>query len=223
METGPERARTRHVGATVLPPPGRGEVTDKRLLRGARTRQIVLREAVDIASLEGLEGASFGRLATATGISKAGVQTLFRTKEALQLSVVDYARELFAGAVLAPAKPVTHGVARLRALIENWIGYAEKPLFAGGCFWVANLADYDSRTGPIRDALKYQKQEWVGVIAGELRHAVAAKEIRELDVELVAFQIDAVLCATNTALRLGDDDAAGRARRIVEQLIVPNG
>ncbi|WP_406271866.1 hypothetical protein OH799_31575 [Nocardia sp. NBC_00881] len=38
------------------------EVTDKRLLRGAKTRAAVLRQAVDIASLDGLARLSFGRL-----------------------------------------------------------------------------------------------------------------------------------------------------------------
>ncbi|ALG13162.1 TetR/AcrR family transcriptional regulator [Kibdelosporangium phytohabitans] len=196
-----------------------GEVTDKRLLRGARTRQIVLREAVDTASLEGLEGVSFGGLATATGVSKAGVQTLFRTKEALQLSTIDYARELFIDAVVAPARPAMHGIARLRALIDNWIAYIERPTFSGGCFWVANLAEYDSKPGPIRDALKRQWQEWLGVIAAELRHAVVAKEIPDLDADLTAFQIDAVLNAANTALFMGVDDATDKARRIVEGII----
>ena len=219
MESGPEQRVARYPGAGAVPGREPGEITDKRLLRGARTRQIVLREAVDIASLGGLEGVSFGRLATATGVSKAGVQTLFRTKEALQLSAIEYARELFTDAVVAPARSVTHGVARLRVLIENWIDYAERPLFAGGCFWVANLADYDSRPGPIRDALRRQRQEWINVITAELRHAVAAKEIGNLDAELAAFQIDAVLCATNTALRMGDDDAADKVRRIVEGII----
>jgi AcrR family transcriptional regulator len=179
----------------------------------------VLRHAVDIASLEGLEGVSFGRLATATGLSKAGVQTLFRTKEALQLTTVEYAREMFTDAVTRPARSATHGVARLRALIEHWIVYTETPLFAGGCFWVANLAEYDSRPGAIRDALIRHQQDWIGVIEGELRHAVAAREIAELDVELAAFQIDAMLRAANTALRMGDDDAANKVRRVVEGIL----
>jgi len=221
MQIRPQQGPAQPADSVALLPGHQGEITDKRLLRGARTRQIVLCQAVDIASLDGLEAVSFGRLATATGISKAGVQTLFRTKEALQLTAVGYARELFTEAVVAPARLVAHGVARLRALIENWIVYVERPLFAGGCFWVANLADYDSRPGPIRDALKHQQQEWTTLLAAELRHAVTAKEIRELDVELAAFQIDAVLRATNTALRMGDDDAVVRAHRIVDGILVP--
>ncbi|WP_181724702.1 TetR/AcrR family transcriptional regulator [Nocardia gipuzkoensis] len=197
------------------------EITDKRLLRGARTRAIVLRQAVDIASLDGLEGLSFGRLAADTGLSKAGIQTLFRTKEALQLAAVDHARDRFVAAVVEPARSEPHGVARLRALIEHWMVYAETPLFAGGCFRVATMAEYDSKPGPVHDALFRDQRDWVRLLARELRAAATAGEIAELDADLAAFQIDAVLCATNTALRLGDPEAADRARRIVEGFLAP--
>ncbi|UGT69484.1 TetR/AcrR family transcriptional regulator [Nocardia gipuzkoensis] len=197
------------------------EITDKRLLRGARTRATVLRHAVDIASLNGLEGLSFGRLAADTGLSKAGIQTLFRTKEALQLAAVDHARDRFVAAVVEPARSEPHGVARLRALIEHWMVYAETPLFAGGCFRVATMAEYDSKPGPVHDALFRDQRDWVRLLARELRAAATAGEIAELDADLAAFQIDAVLCATNTALRLGDTEAADRARRIVEGFLAP--
>ncbi|WP_280252764.1 TetR/AcrR family transcriptional regulator [Nocardia abscessus] len=197
------------------------EITDKRLLRGARTRATVLRQAVDVASLDGLEGLSFGRLAADTGLSKAGIQTLFRTKEALQLAAVDHARDRFVAAVVEPARSEPHGVARLRALIEHWMVYAETPLFAGGCFRVATMAEYDSKPGPVHDALFRDQRDWVRLLAQELRAAATAGEIAELDADLAAFQIDAVLCATNTALRLGDPEAADRARRIVEGFLAP--
>ncbi|MEU9497811.1 TetR/AcrR family transcriptional regulator [Streptomyces sp. NPDC048196] len=195
------------------------DVTDKRLLRGARTRKTVLKRAVDIASLDGLEGVSFGRLATDTGHSKAGIQTLFKTKEALQLAVIDFAREMFIDNVVRPARSAPRGVARLRALLDEWVVYASTPLFAGGCFRAANLAEFDGKTGPVHDALFRDQQEWLEVIAGELRHAIVNGEIADLDVELAVFQIDAVLCAANTALRLGDDSAVSKVRRIVEGLL----
>ncbi len=197
------------------------ETTDKRLLRGARTRQAVLRQAVDIASLEGLGSVSFGRLATDTGLSKAGVQTLFRTKEALQLAVISYAREKFIDAVVLPALAAPPGTVRLRALLDHWIAYAETPLFAGGCFRAANLAAYDSQSGPVHDALFKDHEEWIGAIADELRVAMDAGEIAEGDTGLTAFHIDALLCAANTALRVGDDDATNKVRRIVEGLLAP--
>ena len=49
--------------------------------------------------------------------------------------------------------------------------------------------------------------------------AVNAGEIAGLDIDLTAFQIDAVLCAANTALRVGDPDAVNKVRRIVGGLL----
>ncbi|MFF3341408.1 TetR family transcriptional regulator C-terminal domain-containing protein [Streptomyces flavidovirens] len=55
--------------------------------------------------------------------------------------------------------------ARLRALTEHWISYAETPLFTGGCFWAANLADFDSRPGQVRDALVRHHRDWLARLA----------------------------------------------------------
>ncbi|WP_141582083.1 TetR/AcrR family transcriptional regulator [Actinomadura sp. WMMA1423] len=194
-------------------------VTDGRLLRGARTRRTVTRHAVDVASLEGLEGLSFGRLATDLRVSKSGIQTLFRTKRDLHLATVETARELFVDAVVRPAKAAPAGGARLRSLIEHWIDYAEKPLFAGGCFWAATLPEFDSRPGPVRDALARQRRQWLSLLAEEVRLASDAGEIAPLDPGLAAFQTDAVLNATNTALRLGERGATVRARRVIDGML----
>src|SRR5689334_12672673 len=99
---------------------------DGRLRRGARARRSITRHAVDVASLEGLNGLSLGRLATDLRLSKSGIQTLFRTKENLHLATVEAARELFVDAVVRPAQSAPPGAARLRALVANWIDYAEK-------------------------------------------------------------------------------------------------
>lgn len=209
--------------ALDLRSPDRAEaaVSDQRLLRGARARRAIARHAVDIASLEGLNGLSLGRLAADLGLSKSGVQTLFGTKERLQLAAVESARAAFTDAVVRPTTEVPHGAARLRALMERWIGYVETPLFPGGCFRAANLADFDSRPGSVRDALFGDQEDWLGLIAGELRTAVAAGEIGDVDADLAAFQIDAVLCAANTALRLGDRTAVDKVRQVIEGFLAP--
>ncbi len=195
------------------------EREDGRLLRGARSRQTILRHAVDVASLEGLTGLTIGRLATDLGVSKSNVQTLFRTKENLQLATAEFARETFRAAVVQPALLASPGTQRLRALTEAWLDYVQEPLFPGGCFWAATLPDFDSRPGPVRDTLARHQQEWRTLIATELRHAVTAGEIAVPDVTLAAFQIDAVLVATNIALRLGDDNATANARRVIEAVM----
>jgi len=196
-------------------------VSDGRLLRGARSRRTVLRHAVDVASLDGLNGLSLGRLASDLGFSKSGVQALFGTKENLQVAAAGVAREAFDEAVIAPALSSAPGAARVRALIDGWIVYAEEPLFPGGCFWAANQAVFDSQPGPVRDALTGQQRAWRDLIAGELRHAAELGEIGHLDPELAAFEIDAVLIATNTAMRVGEERASDKVRRVSERLLAP--
>ncbi|WP_431902285.1 TetR/AcrR family transcriptional regulator [Nonomuraea sp. bgisy101] len=195
------------------------ETTDKRLLRGAQSRRTVTRRAVDIASLDGLDGLSFGRLAEDLGISKAGIQTLFRTKEGLQLATVEAARESFVDAVIRPALRSPAGVARIRALVDRWIDYAVQPLFSGGCFWGANLPEFDSRPGPVRDVLRRQQRAWHTTLATQFRRAVARGEIAEIDPESAAFQVSALLSAVNLAVRLGDDDRVAMARHVIDGLL----
>ncbi|WP_227979377.1 TetR/AcrR family transcriptional regulator [Nocardia spumae] len=189
--------------------------------RGNRSRRLITRHAVDIASLDGLGGLSFGRLAEDLELSKAGIQTLFRTKERLQLATIDTAGELFADAVIAPSREASEGAPRLHALVEHWIDYAARPLFAGGCFWGANLPDFDSHPGPVRDALVLGHRAWLGALTRQLELAAAQNACSATDIESATFQIDAVLMAANTALRLGDTSGIAKVRRIVGTLVPP--
>lgn len=201
--------------------PSVDETTDKRLLRGARSRKLVLARAVDIASLENLEGLSFGRLATDTGMSKAGIQALFETKEILQKDTVAYALEMFRDFVIRPAEAKPRGVPRFRELIDRWLQYAERPLFAGGCFFAPNLTHLDSHPGPLRDLVADAQRAWVARLAAELKQAVRQGSIVKVDPELAAFQIEAVLRAANTELRLGEPAVTRKVWRVVDGLLPP--
>jgi AcrR family transcriptional regulator len=196
-----------------------GRDDDKRLLRGSKSRRRVLDRAIDVASVSGLDGVTFGKLAADLGVSKAGIQTLFASKEALQLATIERATALFSETVIDPCHTAPAGIARLRALLERWVIYAEMPLFEGGCFWGANVAAFDSQPGPIHDALFARQQEWIGVLAEQLRCAIAEGELTARDIEATAFELDAVLMATNIALRAGDANAIKRARRITGRLL----
>ncbi len=94
-------------------------LTDGRLLRGARSRRTIARHAADVASLDGLDGLSLGRLATDLGLSKSGVQALFGTKENLQLATIEAAGDVFEEAVVRPAMAQAIGEPRVRALVDR--------------------------------------------------------------------------------------------------------
>jgi hypothetical protein len=73
---------------------------------------------------------------------------------------------------------------------------------------------------PCAVLIRHQR-DWRGLIAAELRHAADTGGIADLDTDLAAFQIDAVLMAANTGLRLGEVDAVDRVRRVVEGFLTP--
>ena len=66
--------------------------------------QAILDAAVQIASAEGLEGLSIGRLADELGVSKSGLFAHFGSKIDLQVATVDAAREIFIDEVIGGSR-----------------------------------------------------------------------------------------------------------------------
>src|SRR5215471_17440185 len=129
--------------------------------QAAKTRQEILRIAVDIASAEGLEGLSIGRLASELQMSKTGIFAHFGSKEQLQLATVDVAKQVFVEQIVQPALKHARGKVRLVAMLENWIGYVERIVFRGGCFFAAASAEFDSRPGAVRDVIANLTKAWL--------------------------------------------------------------
>ena len=63
--------------------------------KGLQTRETVLREALAQASHVGLKGITIGTLADALEMSKSGLFAHFRSKEQLQVDVLDHASRAF--------------------------------------------------------------------------------------------------------------------------------
>ncbi|HYG79697.1 MAG TPA: TetR/AcrR family transcriptional regulator, partial [Pyrinomonadaceae bacterium] len=130
---------------------GAGRASAKaRRAHGERTRQAILEAAVHIASEEGLEGLTIGRLASELSMSKSGLFAHFGSKEELQLATVEAARAVFVREVVGPAFAAEKGLARLWKLCEVWLGYVEGEVFRGGCFFTAAAAEFDGRPGAVR-------------------------------------------------------------------------
>ena len=117
--------------------------------QATETRREILQFAVDIASAEGLEGLSIGRLATELKMSKTGIFAHFGSKEQLQLATVEAAGQIFLEKVVQPALKSPRGLPRLKAILEHWLEYVERVVFRGGCFFAAASAEFDSRPGAV--------------------------------------------------------------------------
>jgi len=194
--------------------PQPNQASDGRIRRGDQTRRVVLRRAVDVASVDGLDGLTIGRLASELEISKSGLIAHFGTKEELQLATIRAARAIFGTTVVEPALRLPPGVARVRTLLEGWLEYSSDRRFPGGCFFARASHEYAGRPGAVRDALVAADDEWLALIAQSVAEAQAVGEIEAgVDPAQLAFDLTAFLDAANLRSLLGDDGVYDRAHR----------
>src|SRR5688572_2109590 len=106
------------------------------MAKGQITRQAILERAVAVSSLTGLEKLTIGQLADDLKLSKSGLFAHFKSKEALQLAVLDRAVDRFTELVARPALKEPRGEPRVRALFERWMGWSKNTILPGGCIFV---------------------------------------------------------------------------------------
>jgi hypothetical protein len=71
---------------------------------------------------------------------------------------------------------------------------------------VATLSEYDSRPGPVRDALATARRRWLRILEQQATIAQAHGDLpQDPPPELVAFEIDALLSSANVSRNLSDD------------------
>jgi AcrR family transcriptional regulator len=180
--------------------------------KGADTRATILARALDIASVDGLEGLTIGRLAGELEMSKSGVFAHFGSKQELQLATVAVAAERFRVAVIEPALQAPDGAQRLRAMATAYLEHLESNDYSGGCFWAATSAEYDDRPGPVRDAIATALDAWLGELERQARLAGAP------DPGGFAFELYAVVMGANSRFRMSGDRAVfGYARDAIER------
>jgi len=179
-----------------------------------RTREAILDRAVDLASTEGLEGLTIGRLAADLGLSKSGLFGHFGSKEELQLASIEKASARFVREVIEPTLSEAEGAPRLRALGASYLDYLERGVFAGGCFFAAASIEFDDRPGPVGDRVRDAVGAWMAYLEGQARAAGAD------DPKLLAFEFHALAQGANSAFRLfGDPRAFPRARKAIESVV----
>lgn len=188
-----------------------------RKAQGARTRQTILETAVDIASAEGLQGLTIGRLATQLSMSKSGLFAHFGSKEDLQLATVEAARAVFIREVIGPAFEAPRGVLRLWKLCDIWLSYVQGGVFSGGCFFAAAASEFDSRPGPVRDRIAEIMKEWFAILRRAVVEAQEAGEMdKGVDPSQLAFEFNAFELGANWAFQLyGDKQSFVRAREAI--------
>lgn len=186
-----------------------------------RTRSTIVERAVTVASTDGLEGLTIGRLADQVGMSKSGLIGHFGTRERLQLAALEGAVARFTREVWEPVADEPPGLVRLRALCASWLSHVRRGVFPGGCFLSAASLEFDDRPGPVRDEIASSIKRWLWLLG---RDADLARDAGELpatvDPRQLAFELNAAFMAANWALRLlRDEEALDRAQTTIDRLL----
>lgn len=188
--------------------------------KGAQTREAILDTAVEVAFSVGLGGLTIGTLAERTQMSKSGLFAHFRSKEALQLAVLDRARETFSDLVVRPALAAPRGEPRLRELFEHWVTYGSKRI-PGVCLFVKAATEFDEQPGRLRDRLAENHQDMLDTIAQICRSGISVGHLRpDIDPEQFAHDLYGVMLVFYLTDRLLADPAAEqRTRTAFEALL----
>jgi AcrR family transcriptional regulator len=187
----------------------------------ADSRASVVAAAVDLASVEGLEGITIGRLAGELGMSKSGLIGRFGDKQAMQRAVLAAAVDRFTAAVWWPARRAEPGLPRLEAIVDGWIAHLRADVFPGGCFVTTASVEYDARPGPLQDDVADAVRRWLAVLEADVRRARDAGDLpAERDPADVAFELHSLASGGSVAGRLlGDDAALDRTRAAMRRAI----
>ena len=187
---------------------------DGRRARGDSTRRAILQRAMQIASVEGLDGLSLARLAADLGMSKSGLFAHFGSKEELQLSTLRAARKVFSVHAVVPAQEAPDGLDRLLALTDAWVGYIGTGTFDGGCLFMQAAAEFDSRPGPVRDLVAECMGQWLGLPGEQTQRAVELGQLApDTDAAQLAWELHAYGLALNWDHQLNASAAAAERTR----------
>jgi len=195
------------MGEAAIPSP---EQARTPRVRGQRLRGQILRRAGELASIDGLEQVSIGRLAAAMEMSKSGLYAYFTSKQDLQLATIECAWSIFEEHVIAPDDDDA------AALAGRWIGYYEREVFPGGCPFVTAGMEFANREGPVHDALATRQ---IATLEQAVRSSCAANGAEPAQ---VAFELYALLIAANHRFRISRDPAAfEQGRAAIRRLLDP--
>lgn len=188
--------------------------------KGELTRQSILERALSLASRVGIEGLTIGGLAEALKLSKSGLYAHFKSKEALQLQVLDLAIARFTETAVRPALAAPRGEPRVRALFDRWFRWVRDSRLAG-CPFVALATELDDRPGRVRERLVQAQKDWLDVIANCFRTGIAEGHFRrDADPEQFGQDLYGIYLAHHHAARLlRDPKSAARARTAFEALL----
>jgi AcrR family transcriptional regulator len=178
----------------------------KQRADGERTRDAILREAVSLATVDGLEGLSIGNLADGLQMSKSGVYAHFGSKEQLQIATVDEAERIFHAEVIEPALAAPPGLAQLLTLCDAYLDHLARRTFPGGCFFAGAVLEMGTRPGPVRERVAAFQSGFTALIRALVVTALTQHDLpSDEDPDALTFELIGLILAANSNFVLRND------------------
>jgi len=185
------------------------------------TRERILQQGLALMSQSGLTGVTLGVLADQVGMSKSGLFAHFRSKEDVQIELLQHMAQFAQARVVQPAMSADEGLPRLKALVNNWFGWAQRAGLPGGCPVAAGLFEFDDVEGAVRNQILAMENEWRGLLKQLVHQAVDQGHLRsDLDVDQFVWELCGIYLSHHAAHRfLRASDADSRAQTAFQALL----
>ena len=154
-------------------------------------------------------------------MSKSGLFAHFRSKDELQIKLLEHTARIASDHVVGPAFAVEEGLPRLRALVERWLGWTRHAGLEGGCPVAAGMFELDDSSGPLRERLLEMESYWRGLLLQLTREAVDHGHLRsDLDREQFVWELCGIYLSHHASLRfIRDPESDARAGVAFEALL----
>jgi len=188
---------------------------------GIATRDRILDAGLDLLSASGFAGVTIGVLANHVGMSKSGLFAHFKSKEDIDIALLERMTDVANKHVVVPAMRAQEGLSRLTALVENWFGWSTKAGLVGGCPAAAGMFELDDVEGPVRDKLLELEKQWDEILKQFIVESIAAGDLRQdLDIDQFIWELMGFYLNHHASRRfMRNRDANMRARKAFQGLI----
>jgi AcrR family transcriptional regulator len=188
---------------------------------GRATRDRILDTGLNLLSTSGFAGVTIGLLADQVGMSKSGLFAHFKSKDEIDIGLLEKMVEVANTTVVVPAMRAQQGLPRLTALVENWFGWSTKAGLIGGCPAAAGMFELDDVEGPVREKLLELEKQWNEALKQFIAEAIATGELRkDLDIDQFIWELMGFYLNHHASRRfMRTRDANKRARQAFQGLI----
>ena len=188
---------------------------------GRATRDRILDTGLNLLSTSGFAGVTIGILASQVGMSKSGLFAHFKSKEEIDIALLERMVEVAYKNVVVPAMRAQQGLPRLTALVENWFGWSTKAGLLGGCPAAAGMFELDDVEGPVRDKLLDLEKQWNEALKQFVAESISSGELRkDLDIDQFIWELMGFYLNHHASRRfMRSRDANTRASKAFQGLI----